>query len=137
MTKKRYEASPHAKYRLRYHLIFSTKFRRKCLNDIKEDVKKSFMIRKNNIHYKILEMELDEDHIHFFMKWNPSLSISQVVRYMKQNSTKYLWDNCKEHLSKFYWGRKKQIWTGGYFCSTIGEVSEESIKSYIKNQTRL
>lgn len=29
---------------------------------------------------------------------------------------------------------KHHLWTRGYFCSTIGEVSEAKIKEYIENQ---
>ena len=37
-----YESIAHAKTRLRYHIIFSTKYRRKCLNEIKEEIFNSF-----------------------------------------------------------------------------------------------
>lgn len=35
----KYERFNHAKTFLRYHLIFSTKYRRKCLNPIRDDLK--------------------------------------------------------------------------------------------------
>lgn len=49
---------------------------------------------------------------------------------MKQMTTKYIYDNCLEHIKKFYWKQKRILWTHGYFVSTIGEVSEK----YNKNQ---
>ena len=131
--KNKHTTTAHAKHTLRYHIIFSTKFRRKCLDSIKNDVFDSFRYGESISDYKILNMNIDNDHIHFIMKWKPSLSIEQVVRRMKQCSTKYLWDKCDSYLTKVYW-KKKQIWTGGYFCSTIGEVSEANIISYIENQ---
>lgn len=33
-----YECFSHAKTKLSYHIIFSTKYRRKCLNQIHDDV---------------------------------------------------------------------------------------------------
>ena len=48
-------------------------------------------------------------------------------------TTKLIWDKEETYLRQFYW-RDKKLWTGGYFCSTIGEVSEETIKKYIENQ---
>ena len=39
------------------------------------------------------------------------------------------------YLRKLYWRKKKTLWTHGYFCSTIGNVSEERIKNYIENQS--
>lgn len=81
-------------------------------------------------------MNLEKDHIHFLITWKPSLSITQVVSRMKQISTNYIYKNeiAKEHLKKFYWGKKKKLWTGGYFVSTIGEVSEKTLKEYIEKQ---
>lgn len=36
-----YEHNNHEKFKMRYHLIFSIKYRRKCLGPIMEDVKAS------------------------------------------------------------------------------------------------
>lgn len=130
---KIYESFNHAKISVRYHLIFSTKFRKKCLDKIRDTVLKSFREVEKVSDFKILVMELDKDHIHLLMKWKPHLSIEQVVRRLKQMTTKLIWDKEETYLRQFYW-RDKKLWTGGYFCSTIGEVSEETIKKYIENQ---
>lgn len=134
MVEKKYKICGHAKTSLRYHIIFSTKFRKRCLTDIRESVLESFILAEENSHFKILYMEIDKDHIHFLITFKPFLSISQVVRRLKQFSTKRLWETESEHLKKFFWKDKKILWTHGYFCSTIGEVSEETLRKYIKNQ---
>jgi len=130
MTK--YSTSSHAKYRLQYHIIFSTKYRRKCLNQIRENIFAVFKEVQNKSDFEISVMEIDEDHIHFLMKWKPSLSIEQVVRRMEQLSTVYLWRDCYSHLSKFYWGNKKLLWTGGYFCTTVGDASEKQLNGILR-----
>lgn len=129
----RYESIAHAKTRLRYHIIFSTKYRRKCLTQIRDSIFNSFQYAQERSHFKILKMELDKDHIHFLVKFKPTLSIEQVVRRMKQLSTNYLWKHEKNYLKQFYL-KDKVLWSGGYFCSTIGEVSEETIRKYIELQ---
>lgn len=136
MTKPKYLTTAHAKTSIRYHIIFSTKYRRKCLNEIKDIVLESFKYVESISEFKILYMELDKDHIHFLMTWKPSLSIKQVVSRMKQISTNFIYKDkvAKEHLKKFYWGKKKRLWTGGYFVSTIGNVSEKTLEEYIKKQ---
>ena len=128
-----YDSIAHSKTRLRYHVIFSTKYRRHCLEDVKDQVLASFKYGEDKSDYKILVMNLESDHIHFLLKWKPSLSIEQVVRRMKQMSTVYLWEHCNRHFKKHYW-RNKKIWTGGYFCATIGNVSEANITKYINQQ---
>lgn len=130
---ERFKSIAHAKTRLRYHIIFSTKYRRKCLNEIKEEIFNSFKYAESKSDFKILLMNIDNDHIHFLLKFKPALSIEQVVRRLKQLSTYYLWKNHEQYFKKYYW-RTRQIWTGGYFVSTIGEVSEQNIKQYIENQ---
>lgn len=132
-TDERFESIAHAKTRLRYHIIFSTKYRRKCLEVVKDDVLASFKYAEEKSDFKILIMNLEDDHIHFLLKFKPALSIAQVVSRMKQLSNWYLWQNQEAHFRKHYW-KKNKIWTGGYFASTIGEVSEKNIIEYIKNQ---
>lgn len=133
---KLYETFGHAKTRIRYHIIFSTKYRRKCLNAIRNIVLESFRMTEQKSKLTIYEMELDNDHIHFLINIPPSISVSDSIRLLKQYSTYYIYKNpyAAIHLRKFYWGTKQLLWTSGYFCSTIGEVSEETLKYYIENQ---
>jgi len=49
-------------------------------------------------------------------------------------STFYIYQEEHDYLKKFYWKNKNILWTHGYFCSTIGEVSEQKIIEYIKNR---
>jgi len=130
----KYKTYNHAKTRLRYHLIFSTKFRRKCLTEIRDTVLESFKYCCSISHIRILAMELDGDHIHFLVEFPPRYSIEQTVRRMKMVSTKYIYDRCREYLQNYYWKGKDILWTHGYFCATIGNASEETIKRYIDNQ---
>ena len=34
------------------------------------------------------------------------------------------------HLNRRYWGR--HMWARGYFCSTVGQVTEQQIREYIE-----
>ncbi len=130
----KYVTYNHAKARLRYHVIFSTKFRRRCLDAIRNEVIASFREAERHSHFRIHKMELDSDHIHFLLEFPPKYSIEQTVRRLKMYSTKYLYEHCGEYLQKFFWKGKRILWTHGYFCSTIGEVSEGKIVDYIDKQ---
>lgn len=63
----------------------------------------------------------------------PHFSIEQIVRRLKMVSTRRLFNSNENYFRSFYW-KKRQIWSGGYFCSTVGEVSEDKVSNYIKNQ---
>ena len=86
-----YHTYNHAKTSLRYHMIFSTKYRRKCLEHIREIVIESFRYAESISHFKILAMETDKDHIHILVTFPPSYSIEQTVRRIKQVSTNYIY----------------------------------------------
>ena len=131
--KKEYESYNHAKVHIRYHLIFSTKFRRDCLNGIKEDLIECFNDIASHSHFKILNVGTDRNHVHFFIKSCPTFAVYQIVRRLKQVSTRRMWKKHETYLRQYYW-KKKKLWTNGYFCSTVGEISEETIQKYIENQ---
>ena len=131
---KKYNSNCHQKYKTRYHFVFSTKYRRKCLKNIESEVKEAFKYSESISDYKILYIGISEDHIHLLTEFKPSLSIVQVVRRMKSITTNELWKTQSEHLKKFYWKDKKILWTNGYFVETTGNVSCANIAEYIKNQ---
>jgi putative transposase len=35
------------------------------------------------------------------------------------------------HIKKRYWGR--HFWARGYFCATVGQMTEEMIKEYLEH----
>jgi putative transposase len=124
----------HACTRLRYHIVLVCKYRRKVINDEVED---NLRVIFNNIalhsHFKILYIGFDKDHVHLFVKSIPSFSVLEIVRRLKQVSTRRLWDVMPDYLRKYYW-KNRPLWTRGYYCSTVGEINEESVIKYIKNQ---
>jgi putative transposase len=63
----------------------------------------------------------------------PSISPAMICRVLKQESTFRMWKLFPEYLSKFYW-KKHVLWTDGYFVSTIGNVSEKTLQTYIEDQ---
>jgi putative transposase len=136
--KQSYEHYNHAKFKIRYHLIFSTKYRKQCLKEIIEDVKQSFKkVESMQRKWSIETMEIDRekcDHIHILIKATPSCRVDEIVHKLKQNSTYDMWQKHNQYLSKFYWSGKHYLWTRGYFCSSLGDISEKVAKTYIENQ---
>ena len=131
----KYERFNHAKTFLRYHLIFSTKYRMKCLNPIRDDLlaaMRNAQERNGNFHIEI--DEVDQDHIHLLVRIKPCECIANVVHDLKQQSTYLMWQQHHDYLAKFYWSGQHHLWTRGYFASTIGGVSEKTLVEYIKNQ---
>ena len=129
-----YECYGHNKTRLRYHVILITKYRRKCLEQIKNIVFDAFKEVEQKSHIKIHYMNTNNDHIHLLVSFPPQYSISQTINRLKQYTTNYLYKTCYNYLKQFYWRKKKVLWSDSYFCSTIGMISESKVSEYIKNQ---
>jgi putative transposase len=121
------------KFLLQYHFIFVCKYRRKVLNPIRNDVLSIMESISKKYDFEIHTQEIDQDHIHLLIETIPRISPSQICRVLKQESTIFLWKNHSNYLSKFYW-KEQTLWSDGYFCSTIGNVSEETLKHYIETQ---
>lgn len=130
----KYQSLNHSKFRVRYHLIFSTKYRRKCLIGLEDSLIESFKRIEDGCDITVYEVGVDGDHVHLIVGFKPSLSVAQVVARLKQLSTRDLWHVHEDVLSRFYWGPKQLLWTHGYFCETVGSVSEGNVLEYVRNQ---
>ena len=84
--KQKYKTLNHEKFKIRYHIIFSTKYRRKCLNEIRMDLLNS-MKRAESLQnkWKIEVMEIDKDHIHFLISATPTDCIYTIIHSLKQD----------------------------------------------------
>lgn len=128
------KSSSSCKFLLLYHFIFVTKYRRKILNDsVSNDLKKIFLDISLKYSFKIHAQEIDKDHIHLMIESIPTISCSQICRVLKQESTIAIWKLYNNYLSNFYW-KERTIWSDGYFVSTIGNVSEQTLRHYIETQ---
>ncbi len=78
--------------------------------------------------YKIHAMELTADHIHLFLEFRPSLSLSNVVQCLKGGSSYRLF-RLHPELKKCYWGGS--LWSSGKFFRSVGNVTADTIKHYI------
>lgn len=95
---------------------------------------KSIMLSiSDKYDFSIIEIEVDKNHIHLMVESEPKVSPLMIVRVLKQQITKELWKLFSQSLSKHFW-KEKTFLTDGYFVSTIGEVSSETLKKYIQNQ---
>lgn len=115
--------------------MFATKYRRKIFNDgifayMQERLKQ---IKDHYPELDIIKVNHDIDHIHMLVVIPPRMSVSEVVRIIKSNTSK---DIKKKFafLKEVYWGTDG-IWSDGYFVSTVG-INEEIIKKYIEQQGR-
>jgi len=130
-----YKSLSHAKFHLTIHLILCVKYRKKLLSvpRIEESVKKFVLESENGKKFKILKMEVDQDHLHLLIDFQPSISVGYIAKVIKSQTTQKLWKKYPEFLVKHFWV-KKCFWSGGYFACTVGDSSRKTIEYYIENQ---
>ncbi len=127
-----YRKGNHTVYDIKYHFVWVTKYRFKVLKGpiahrLRELVSQSCESRQ----LTIVRGNITKDHVHLLLSCPPSISPSKVAQYLKGRSSRLLQEEYTE-LKKRYWGQ--HLWARGYFCGTVGAVSEEMIKEYVENQ---
>ncbi len=129
-----YISTNHSKHYLKAHIILVTKSRKPLLvNQLKEDMYIIFNNIIDNSDFSVEVFESDIDHIHFLIRYIPRLSISQIVRRLKQQSTYHIWQLHSTSLRREYW-YKNIFWSSGHFVCSIGEASPDTIRQYILSQ---
>ncbi len=73
------------------------------------------------------------DHVHAVIQIKPSDSIAEVVKILKGGTSRVIRKEFPE-LEEFLWG--DSFWADGYFAETIGQVNEEIVRKYIRNQNQ-
>lgn len=86
-----YIRTSHSKHCLMIHLIFVCKYRKKLLVKLGEEIKNIFYDISEENDISILEMEVDKDHIHILIQYQPTQSILEIVRKFKMISTYRIW----------------------------------------------
>lgn len=129
-----YRRTRHSKHLMMAHIVLVVKYRKPLLRQYGAFVKGVIhKISKQN-GWHILEIEVDTDHLHFLIQYPPSITISDIVRRLKQVTTHYLWLHFGEDLKTWFWNSKHIFWSNGYFIASIGNASKEVIQQYIRNQ---
>jgi len=123
----------HCAYKLQYHVVWGTKYRRKWL---KPYVKAALLASLYETCKKyptlfIHAVNTDEDHVHVQMEIPPSIAIADAVQKLKGNSSMVIRKRFK-FIRELYL-EKDGIWSVGYFVSSIG-LNEGQIKRYIEWQ---
>ena len=127
-----YRKTSHATYDLKYHLVWITKYRKAAIaGKVAERARELIRgVCKSN-EVEILAGHISKDHVHLLVSAPPHLSVSKLVQYIKGYSSRKLLMEFKD-LNKQFWGQ--HLWARGYFAASSGNITDEVILEYIKNQ---
>ena len=79
------------------------------------------------------ELSIQEDHVHITLQTNPTDSVAEIAQRLKGGTSRVIRKEFPE-LEEFLWG--DSFWADGYFAETVGNVDEEVVKRYIRDQRR-
>lgn len=131
-----YKSKNHSKFSLKAHLVFVTKYRKPLLknNLIVTQLRLKLADIEARSDFSIELAEVDKGHIHILVDYEPKVSILQIIRRLKQETTFTLWRLFEEKLRKHYY-KERTFWSDGYFVCSIGVgASYETIQKYISSQ---
>ena len=128
-----YRRGSHSVYDIQYHFVWVTKYRYGVLGGevalrLREMIRQSCEARG----VVIVRGNISKEHVHLLVSSPPSLAPAKIVQWLKGRTSRLLQDEFVT-LKKRYWGQ--HLWGRGYFCGTVGAVTEEMIKAYVENQS--
>lgn len=116
-----------------FHVVFVTKFRKKCLTQkILQELYEFLPRYTESLGLSIEKIQGEEDHLHFLLEMSPKDRLSNIIGTIKCSSSSFLYKN--GHKFPYFGKLSKTIWSSGYFVCSTGGVSIDILKKYIENQ---
>lgn len=135
-----YQRDEHRVHLIVYHLVWTPKRRKPVLKGrVAQDCRRLIETKCSEKGWHILELAIDLDHIHLFVRVSPSVAAAEVVRQCKGLTSREL------RRQYPFLKRLPSLWTRSYpstslrtgFASTAGNVSSDTIRRYIAAQKGL
>ena len=123
----------HCTYRIRYHMVFVLKYRKKLLSpeifDLIKIICKGIELR---YYFHFDALGSDGDHLHLVIEGAPRHAPSQIMQICKSILAKQVFKQFPE-LREELWGG--EFWSDGGHIDTIGDGKGlDAIKKYVTNQ---
>lgn len=123
----------HAQYRLEYHVVFVTKYRKPRIHEEMFQFLKEESIRILGLNgVELLEMNYEPDHVHLLISAPPQVQLSKIINSYKSATSRHVRNRYEKYLSRYYW--KPYFWSRSYLILSSGGAPIEVIKKYIQSQ---
>ena len=120
-----------------WHFQWVTKYRYKVFSNVQlQKLCEIFLLEAAKRHnFQIEEMEVAPDHVHVIVKLRPSIGPARALGLMKGYTSRMLFMSKEEQMKSFYWREKgkRQLWGDGKFIGSVGHITLEKAKEYVKN----
>jgi len=124
----------HTVSRLTCHIVWVTKYRYHVLEgDIKVRCRELLIQLCDSENVTILKGVVSVDHIHMHVEYPPKLSLSNLVKRLKGNSSMKLQREFPK-LKERYLGN--HFWAVGYGVWSTGNITEDMVNEYLEHHRR-
>ena len=111
-------------------MIWCPKYRRHVLTgQVEMRLKELLELKAKELEISIEKMEIMPDHIHMFVKADPTYSPHFIIQQFKGNTSRTLRQEFPE-LRR----RLPTLWTRSYYVESVGHISESVVRKYIEEQ---
>ena len=125
----------HTRWNCTYHIVFIPKYRRKIMyGELKRELAEILKKLCEMKQVRLIEGKVCVNHVHMYVAIPPKMSVSEFMSYLKGKSSLMIFDRHPEYRTK---GGNRHFWARGYYVATVGNVNEETIIEYIKNQEEM
>lgn len=113
--------------KLYYHIVFSTKNRQPFIaSDVEDELHKYISGILRGMEGSCIEINGMPDHIHLLTILPPKIAVSDALRVVKANSSKWVHESTPE-LEGFRW-------QDGYAAFTVSKSQVDPVRKYIRDQ---
>jgi len=111
------------------HIVFSVQGRQNLIpKDKKEELHQYMTGIIRNKEQKLLAINCMPDHVHLFISTKPDIALSNLVRDIKNNSSKF--------INERNWVRGKFRWQKGFGAFSYGSSQVNTVIKYIQHQEK-
>jgi len=113
-----------------FHLVWKPKYAFSILvGDVKSECERVFREVAEDRGFVLFALEVMPDHVHVFVGFHPTVSVSEVLQAFKGVSARRLFQRFP-HLRRRYWGG--HLWSRGKFFRSVGSTTDKAVKHYIE-----
>jgi len=129
-----YNRNSHSVGVVMLHLEWCTKYRYKMFGKLKYKNLVTACIRRtaSRNQIKIIEIEVEPEHVHCVVEVSFTISVSKVLQILKGGSAKLFFEFHEKARMRY---PRRHLWSRGKFASTVGFVQLEQVTEYVRNQS--
>ncbi|MEP6746955.1 MAG: IS200/IS605 family transposase [Bacteroidota bacterium] len=125
----------HRIHQLHAHIVWSTKYRYEVLRgDIQLRCRELIKQTCDTLDVEILKGVVSKDYIHLHVSYPSKLSVSDMVKRLKDRGAKMLLEEYSE-LRKRYW--VGHFWGIGCGVWSTGNITDEMIQEYLEHHKKV